>query len=239
MEVNECAHSFSEDRVCMLCGMCAEDGEMLQWQYDGTPAGRPASMGRGAYKQEAKHMKYAVPNQFRLLDRVLQKLLVPLELCSYGPRIREVLGTAQFPCRLSPDDKALLVLYHLLVQDGFPITIDDLLSVTRMDKYRFLKAYRGTFQFESEPPAYLRSIFDRVSVVFIEQGIAVKVAISEILRMRQFFVCVSAWDFCAGCIIHYRPEPLPFRFVKIGDRNQTERIRKLVKRLKSQHRLAI
>lgn len=221
MDVDDCDHNVLESGICIACGLCFDQTEYADPPFFKT--------NRTDYKN---HTKYTVKNQFKHFNTAIQKILTPLNLESYKPRMIELLNTTKFTSRLSKEDKVLVALYHLLLQDGFPITVSDILLYTKMSKYRLLKAYRDTFEYNRLSVAYLRAIYYREFSFVTGLGIPTSFSFEDFAEYMNHHTSASPADLCVACMIKFATAPYVFRTLNIAPRSYKEKIRKLLKKCK-------
>lgn len=147
---DECKHSNLNNGVCVDCGLCSD---FIEFKDEYTP--------RTTSFVQPSHFKYSIKNTEKELQKVIDKILIPLNLQNYNLQIKNLLKTTKFKYKLKPEDKVVVILYNTLKSDSFPICVDDLLRFTSMKKHKLLKVHRDTFKYETRSEEYLRSIFNR------------------------------------------------------------------------------
>lgn len=221
MDMDDCGHFTIENEICTTCGKCLGDTTLVDDAFTHV-----------SYNSSTQIMKYTVKNQFKNYDASLIKILTALQLLNYKPMLKELLNSLTFKTRLSKEDKIIVVLYHVLQQEGFPITIADLLKYSNMDKYKLLKAHRDTFGFVSTPQSYLEAIYMRFSAFIKSYGINSNLSFSSFLKYKKFYVSASPNELCIACFLVHADSDVSLKHLQLKSKNYNEKIRKLVKKLR-------
>lgn len=220
MADDSCEHGAAVGGVCTGCGLCMGDDDLVDTCAANAPGGR-----------ERVNFKYAVKSQHLRLSCTAQCILAAFNLECYASQITALLGTVRFTVRLSGEDKVAVLLYHLCIRDGFPITLTDILRYTKTNKFRFLKAHRDAFSYCRPSEAYLRAIFNREMHEAEACGIATSVTFERFAELAGVFVAANASDLCLAAILRFAT--CRGRFIKLDsvESEKKARIMRLFRRL--------
>lgn len=217
----ECGHQIRKNGICTACGLCSSNSVFAD-----------APVMSTSKTSCAVGQRYAVKNQFKHYDCVIDKILAALRLECYKPMLKMLLNTNVFKIRLSMMDRAIVALYHLLKLNDFPITVADLLQYTPMSKFRLLRAHRDSFEYEEPSNAYLRAIYDREAAQLEEMGIQSHGSFEDFLRYKTRNISADAADVCDACLLAHASTPNAFKSFKIASRSRKEKVRKMLKKMK-------
>lgn len=223
MEIEECTHVHTEDGVCTGCGLCTTDA----------PLAREAPCHRSTGTSCFLPIRYAVRDKLRALKSTIQKILVPLGMCGYESAILREMGCVKFDIRLNSEDKVLVVLYHVLREEGFPVALDDLLRFSRLGRCRFLKAHRECFSFLEETREYLEAIYWRTAEFVKKYGMLPEVPVDGFLEVRKRHLSSGASDVCLAAMLTMRKRPVALKQLSLMPRSYNERIRRIMKKMEN------
>jgi len=171
--------------VCTSCGLCCEDVDLKHPTVT-------ASHSQHAHTP----MKFVVRNPDKINDTAITQVLTALNLTSYKSVVRDLLRTTKFKSRMKKEDKAIVVLYHLLKASGFPIVVSDILRFTSMTKYRLLKIHRDTFEYTKRSREYMMGIFERAACFLDKRGIRHTGTPDEFFKLSETYRCCDPKSLC-------------------------------------------
>ncbi|KAI5151100.1 hypothetical protein ENBRE01_1901 [Enteropsectra breve] len=149
---DKCKHENTDNGYCIECGICVEDLVVYDYKsYDYQP---PSALRSSLLD------KYIVKQNRKLYIKEIKQILVPMQLEQYSSAVEEILSKSTFKNRLSVANKVIVILYSLLKEDAFPVTMEDLLKFTEMRKSALLKAYRNAFIYSSTDACYNQGIYE-------------------------------------------------------------------------------
>lgn len=190
MDAEECGHQKINEGICLECGRCFE---FFKLENEWTQITSSTAC--------ASQMKYIIKDSNKLLEKKIDKILIPLELISYKEQIKELFHIKVFKSRLKSEDKIIVIIYHLLKQNSFPISLSDLLPYTSLSKYKILKAHRDTFEFKKPTTEYLKGIYDR-NVAFLKKyGVQSKCDLKRYLYFCEIFITVDPKALCLALLL--------------------------------------
>lgn len=223
MDSDFCEHLETKDGVCIHCGQCLESEKFENEWARATPS---YTLGQ--------HMRYAIKDQEKSMEKAALKILLPLRLESYKTQVQKILREKIFKTRLKPEDKVIVVLYHLLKEDSFPISLSDLLSYTTLTKYKVLKAHRDAFGFQKITNEYLRGIFDRTVSFLSKFDIKVSCKFEKFLFFTRTFVSSDPKALCLALLLEYTESG--YQKIKDTTEYNIQQIRNIRRKIRNNNR---
>lgn len=196
MEIEDCNHEFIENNICTCCGMCCDFHDFCSEYTPTTVSYIPQKL-----------LKYTIKNKDSVLDKCIFKILLSLSLCSFKQQVRGLIDVTNFKYRLKMEDKILLILYHILKTQSFPIALNDLLKYSSLNKYKFLKIFRNSFKYVMYDENYLSGIFERTMqyVAFINDEYDLKMYINgtldEFCKIQKILIRSDPRKLCLAYLL--------------------------------------
>ncbi|KAI5169779.1 hypothetical protein PAEPH01_0994 [Pancytospora epiphaga] len=222
MDGDECQHTITNG-VCINCGLCI-DGDDLVTTYTRT----------AVIPTRILHPRYITREHTPKLSVTAQNIISTLGLSAYESQIKVLIETVKFSTRLCHEDKVAVILYNLCKKDGFPLSLADLLSFTKINKYRFLKAHRDAFGYKEVSIEYLKAIFRREVYNAECHGISSDITFGSFLRLVGLYSACNVSDLCVAAILHgSTTENRLSSMIMVLGKGRESSIRRIFKRINS------